>query len=272
MHAQLNMHLLKQAELFWYFFQFMRSNMSKNDQSNYNLSSHSARIKKRSIINLQTKMELIQKYESGDRLVKLSRQYGIPESSIRSILRSSEKIKNSFATSSHVFQQNSSYTRPPIMQELENELVLFIEQQQIRSRLSKDIIREKAQSLFNKLKQPDTSFEFRASDGWYANFKKRYGIRWKHSKPKWKPSSPSPTNVEENESTSNVDSLPVKLSCDQLSDGIARMNQAIECFSSDIDQIRYSLFRRTCLDAMAVYTELLALKSNSESVPTRFVR
>nr|XP_053629208.1 tigger transposable element-derived protein 1-like [Cherax quadricarinatus]XP_053629209.1 tigger transposable element-derived protein 1-like [Cherax quadricarinatus] len=127
---------------------------------------------------IDVKKEIIQKYESGVRLVELARMYGKNKSTIGSILSKKEQIKEADVAKG---VNMPTKKRPQIVEEVEKLLLVWIKDEEIAGdSVSETIICEKARKLHADLvqKTPGTSAdsEFKASRGWFDRFKKRSGI------------------------------------------------------------------------------------------------
>ncbi|GFS79232.1 tigger transposable element-derived protein 1 [Nephila pilipes] len=109
---------------------------------------------KKKMMSIELKREIIEKHEQGVRVVDLSRQYGRSTSMICTVLKQKESIKS------------------------------VTEKQLQGDTLTQTIICEKARAIYGDLlkQTPQTSIDeaseesFKASRGWFENFKKRTGI------------------------------------------------------------------------------------------------
>ncbi|CAH2306934.1 tigger transposable element-derived 1-like [Pelobates cultripes] len=135
--------------------------------------------RKKEMILLEDKKEIIRKHEGGMRLTDLAKEYGRSASTISTILKMKEKItgRNAAKRVTRVSKQ-----RPPVLEEVEKLPLLWIEQKQrAGNSVTKAIICEKAKALHADLlkQQPGMSANaesFKASRGWLERFKSRSGI------------------------------------------------------------------------------------------------
>lgn len=124
------------------------------------------------ISTIEMKKELITKWESGTRLSDLAAQYGMAKSTI---LKNKKAIK-----AANVVKGVKTLTskRSPAVEEVEKLLMVWINEKQLAGdSVSEAIICEKARHLYSDItKDTPGAKEFKASNGWFDNFKKRTGI------------------------------------------------------------------------------------------------
>ena len=134
--------------------------------------------RKKEMILLEVKKEIIRKHEGGMRLTDLAKEYGKSASTIATILKMKEKIAGRDAAKG-VTRVSKQW--PPVL-EVEKLLLLWVEEKQhAGDTVTEVIICEKAKSLYNDLldQQPGTSANadgFKASRRWFKRFKTRSGI------------------------------------------------------------------------------------------------
>ncbi|BFZ15078.1 hypothetical protein BsWGS_18117 [Bradybaena similaris] len=143
----------------------------------------SAEKKKRVVLSIETKQEIINKYEKGIRLVDLAKEYGRNPSPIGTILKQMEALKA--ATTSKGLSIMSK-RRSSVHDEMERLLLLRIKEKEIAGdTVTETIISEKATAIFNDLLTEDAGKgtadqephpEFKASRGWFEKFKRRTRI------------------------------------------------------------------------------------------------
>ena len=128
---------------------------------------------------IEVKKEIIRKHENGVRVTDLASRFDLAKSSICTILKNKEAIKDAnVAKGVTVITKQRSQT----LEEVEKLLLLWINEKQLAGdSVSEAIICEKARLLHQDLlnKTPGTSSEtevFKASRGWFEKFKKRTGI------------------------------------------------------------------------------------------------
>jgi len=126
---------------------------------------------------VELKKELITKWEKGTRASDLAVQYGMAKPTISNILKNREAIK-----AADVAKGVKSLTskRRPAVEEVEKLLMVWINEKQLAAySVSEAIICEKARLSYSDITRdtPGSSAEeFKASKGWFDNFKKRTGI------------------------------------------------------------------------------------------------
>ncbi|XP_067134160.1 tigger transposable element-derived protein 1-like isoform X1 [Centruroides vittatus] len=143
-------------------------------------ANESVEVKKKKMkTTIELKKEIIRKHEGGVRVSDLALQFGLAKSSICTILKNKEAIKDAnVAKGVTVITKQRSQT----LEEVEKLLLIWINEKQLAGNsLSKAVICEKARLLYQDLlkKTPGSSSEingFKASRGWFEKFKKRSGI------------------------------------------------------------------------------------------------
>jgi hypothetical protein len=126
---------------------------------------------------VELKKELITKWVKGTRVSDLAVQYTTAKSTISTILKNREAIK-----AADVAKGVKSLTskRLPAVEEMEKLLMVWINKKQLAGdSVSEAIICEKARLLYSDITRdtPGSSAEeFKASKGWFDNFKKRTGV------------------------------------------------------------------------------------------------
>nr|XP_008123280.1 PREDICTED: zinc finger protein 879 [Anolis carolinensis] len=136
--------------------------------------------KKRRSISLATKMEIIQRVEAGERKSRVAQSLGLAQSTLKTILNQSDKIKSSVQNCSAVTVGILTRTRHSVIEKMERLLSIWVEEmRQHRVPVSQLAIQHKALSLFHQLKAQGhggATETFVASRGWFHKFKKRARI------------------------------------------------------------------------------------------------
>ena len=125
------------------------------------LSGNEDNKRRKKVMTLHEKINLLDKMSNGRKsLASLGREFGINESTVRSIKNSEGKIRSSVATSSSKNAKTVSISRDSRIEKLEKALTIWIEDQsQHKVALSGQIIREKALRLYEHLSQTDSPEE-----------------------------------------------------------------------------------------------------------------
>lgn len=131
------------------------------------------------ISTIKVKKELIAKHESGTRVAVLAAMFGMPKSTVCTIIKNKEAIK-----AANVAKGVTTLTprRSHVIEEMEKLLLVWINEKQLAGDIvSERIICEKAKQLHSDIKKrtPGTSAEseeFKGSRGWFNKFRKRTGI------------------------------------------------------------------------------------------------
>ncbi|XP_021100485.1 uncharacterized protein LOC110345914 [Heterocephalus glaber] len=134
----------------------------------------------RRVIDLETKLKLIQDYEGGKPVMVIARQSGMSHSTIATILKNRNKVTEALRGSASLKATRLTKVREGPISDMEKLLMTWIEDQTRQCvPLSTMMITAKAKSLFAMLKEkagPGYNVEFSASSGWLKRFKNRYSL------------------------------------------------------------------------------------------------
>ena len=138
--------------------------------------------KSKKMISMEVKHEIIEKHERGVRIIDLASEYGRSASTISTIIKQKEAIMKMQPSKGVTI---ISKLRTDTHDKMEKLLLLWINEKQLAGEpISEAIISRKAIAIFQDLKRDAVeidgelgSEEFKASRGWFDNFKKRSGIR-----------------------------------------------------------------------------------------------
>ncbi|KAG8237486.1 hypothetical protein J437_LFUL017397 [Ladona fulva] len=136
--------------------------------------------RRRKVITLGTKLEIIQKLEAGMSAAAAGREYDMNESSVRTIWKMADKIKASVA---HTGSLNAKITRTrsALLEKMEKLLTKWVEMQTtLGVPTTPAVVRAKALVIYERLKKQQGSDQdepFMASKGWYDKFCKRTKIQ-----------------------------------------------------------------------------------------------
>ncbi|XP_023565087.1 COX assembly mitochondrial protein 2 homolog isoform X1 [Octodon degus] len=136
--------------------------------------------KRRKAITLEMKLKIIAQHEGGKPVMVISRELGLSQSTISTILKDKKRISDAVKSSASIKSTVITKKRAGPIDDMEKLLVEWIEEQvQNRIPLSLLMIQAKARSLFNMLKEhadPTYTQMFTASHGWFQRFKKRHNF------------------------------------------------------------------------------------------------
>uniref|UniRef100_A0A0P4W6M5 HTH CENPB-type domain-containing protein n=1 Tax=Scylla olivacea TaxID=85551 RepID=A0A0P4W6M5_SCYOL len=132
-------------------------------------------------MSIEVKQEIIEKHERCVRVLELARQYDHSISTICTILKQEHAIKSATPAKGTTIL---SQLRTNLHEEMEKLLLVWMKEKELAGdTMSEAIICKKAHIIYGDLKKqtPPTSAEaaedsFKASHGWFENFKKRTGI------------------------------------------------------------------------------------------------
>lgn len=129
---------------------------------------------------IETKMDIIKRSENGESYASIGRSYDINRSTICSILKNKDKIKEYVKKIGNISSKIVSKRHGIVMDEMEKSLCYWISNQnQENIPLSTSMIQAKALSLHKDWKarlNEDSNTVFHASNGWFSNFKTRYSL------------------------------------------------------------------------------------------------
>ena len=136
--------------------------------------------KKRSVITIEKKKEIIAKFESGVCVVQLMKEFQMPRSTITTMIKNKEMIKGANVAKgvAHLTPQRSQ-----VLEQVEKLLLVWLNDIQHKGdSVAEEMICARAKDLYDKIQvdTPSTSSEtppeFMASRGWFAGFRRRSGI------------------------------------------------------------------------------------------------
>ncbi|XP_068225073.1 tigger transposable element-derived protein 1-like [Palaemon carinicauda] len=137
------------------------------------------------MITMETKLEIIKRYEEGTRIVTLASTYGRNQSTIGTFIKNKEAIK---ASKSSKGMTVLASRRASINDEKERFLLLWIKEKEIAGdTFTQSVISHKESAIFGDLVEAQRDGggkgtsqqapqEFKASHGWFDRFMKRSGI------------------------------------------------------------------------------------------------
>lgn len=126
-------------------------------------------------------MTILSRLGQGEKSAAIARDYGLNESTVRSIKKRKATILSSVASGTTSSTQYVSYTRNPILENMEKALIIWIEDNMQRKiPMTSLIIREQALHIFKRIREQaliiNKKYNFAASKGWFQKFKKRYSL------------------------------------------------------------------------------------------------
>lgn len=134
--------------------------------------------KKRKTLSLECKLNIIKDYDAKIKICELAKKFDLPESTVRSITKSKEKIleavKNAQSLNSSIIRK-----RHGIIAEMETLLKLWCDNQVTVKNcpVDQNTVCFQAKQIFEKLKDEAGEMAkdetFKASNGWFSRFKSR---------------------------------------------------------------------------------------------------
>ena len=138
-------------------------------------SAPSKNIRKRKLINLQYKLDIIKRFDNGERKARIASELGMHESTVRDILKKSNQYLEKGDVVSTSYEMQCTRNRSEIMIEMEDLLLLWLEDCSRKCiKINSNDIMMKALNLFSTLnenKYPGVSTIFSASNGCLSKFK-----------------------------------------------------------------------------------------------------
>ncbi|XP_068941605.1 tigger transposable element-derived protein 1-like [Petaurus breviceps papuanus] len=137
--------------------------------------------RERKAITLDVKLEVLRRFEEGEKLSQIAKALGLAISTVATIRDNREKIKASSEAASPLRVTQLTRHRSAVMENMERLLSAWILDQNRRQEpMSTLIIQEKAKNLFDHLQREQgegSQMEtFSASRGWFVRFKERHGL------------------------------------------------------------------------------------------------
>ncbi|KAM3936129.1 tigger transposable element-derived protein 1-like [Leptodactylus fuscus] len=135
--------------------------------------------KKKRMISIEMKQEMIKLHEKGTRVIELARMYDWSTSTICTILKQKVIIKSAKPAKGMTVL---SQLRTSVHEEMERLLLIWIKEKELAGdTVTEAIISAKAHAIFSDLKNNQSSMledqdEFKVSHGWFEKFRKRTGI------------------------------------------------------------------------------------------------
>lgn len=124
-------------------------------------------------MTIEKKAAIIREVESGRSQAEIARQFKISKQTVSDYIRNKTKIKKAAEKSTGFQQKNvSKGSHPKLEEALHTWLNATVAK---RVPVSRDLLKRKAETLALQMKI--TNFKF--SDGWLRNFKKRYDLAFK---------------------------------------------------------------------------------------------
>ena len=136
--------------------------------------------RKRSVLTLETKLEIVKALEKGTSQQVVGDKFGVAKSTIANIWKDHKRTADSIAFSeSPAFTNKKCYIiRHPKFHLVDEACWMWFCQQRSKGApVSGALLQEKARSFFAKLHPDADSQSFNGSTGWLTKFNKRHGIK-----------------------------------------------------------------------------------------------
>ncbi|XP_053547680.1 tigger transposable element-derived protein 1-like [Bombina bombina] len=136
--------------------------------------------KKRRSITLEKKMEVIRRMEDGETHANVCRDLKLPPSTVTTIIKNANRIKESIQHATPVSVAHVRYSRSKLLEKMEQLLSLWVDDLNKKNiPMSQAVITDKAKSIFEDLKKKEGGDDdtFLGSKGWFMRFKSRSKCR-----------------------------------------------------------------------------------------------
>lgn len=133
--------------------------------------------RKRVCVSLQQKLEVLQRLDRGESLVKLAAELGVGVTTVKDWRKKREDLESySMTVETEDALKNRKMLKKPKLELVDEALwVWFCQERRKGTPLSGPLVKEKAVKLFEKLGGDVETFQ--ASEGWFHRWKLRHGIR-----------------------------------------------------------------------------------------------
>ena len=130
--------------------------------------------RKRVVLDIPTKLKIIERVNNGERPVDLAREFGLGRSTITDIKLSEARLKM-FMSTNDTGSCNRQTMRQPTYESVDKALYKwFVDESKKGTQLPGNVLRDKARLLHSQF-YPDDS-PFLASEGWLRRWKERHGL------------------------------------------------------------------------------------------------
>lgn len=129
-------------------------------------------LKRRKQFSLEEKLSILEDVNSGRKKVEVAKKFGISKSTLSGILKDSKKLEQQAKTAG--FDPKRRRMRTAQYDDIDKATLSWLED--VRSKnipVTGPLLRERALHYAGELGHED----FRASEGWLARFRNRYGVR-----------------------------------------------------------------------------------------------
>ncbi|XP_053671705.1 jerky protein homolog-like [Anopheles nili] len=138
--------------------------------------------RKKYVLTLQQKLALINRFESGETVLLLAREYNIGSQTVRDIIKQKKKIREFLVLcNGKTAQMKRKSMKMSSFEELDSAMIDWYNSRERAGKLiTSAMVVEHAKALHKTL---GFESQFNASAGWLSRFKNRYGITGEHQQP-----------------------------------------------------------------------------------------
>lgn len=128
-------------------------------------------------LNLEEKVKVLKKLDNGVRANRLAIDFNVSEAAICKIKKNRDQIMQTVSNSHHEMRRKTLHKAE--FEDLEMKLNdWFLKQRERNCPMNGPLICAKARDPFTKLYPEKSANDFHASDGWFQEFKRRFGMRF----------------------------------------------------------------------------------------------
>ncbi|GJQ73927.1 hypothetical protein Trydic_g18861 [Trypoxylus dichotomus] len=171
-----------------------------NDKHSRNEHANSSKKRRRNLITFDMKLDIVKRYENKERSCDIARTLNLSQSTVRTILIQSDKIKERSKRLSSLVGTKFLRPRSQTIENMEKRLAEWIKFETERNNpVSLGSIQEKARELYEDIRIELNDVEaksFVASHGWLDRFKKRIKLSQMNSNEVIKPAAVSVANMD----------------------------------------------------------------------------
>lgn len=154
--------------------------LSVDDGDESNGSTGSSNKRKRVVLSIHDKQQVLQRLDAGEQPVVIARHFGISRQQVSDIKKNKERILSFCVDAKHVsslrrktLKATSDY-HPGVEQELYRWM---IRQRRLNRVVTSDSLTTKATDLFMQYSSEDSSVSYKTITNWLRQFKKAHGIK-----------------------------------------------------------------------------------------------
>lgn len=145
---------------------------------NANGASHGTKKRKRVVLSIQQKQEVLDRLAEGEKPAVIADEFGISRQQVSDIKKNESRILKYCTATEHTATMKRKTLKASSAPMVEKDLLQwFTAETEAHNMVTNDMLFEKAIELFAQLPAEQSEAPFKASSAWMRNFKRRHGIR-----------------------------------------------------------------------------------------------